>query len=90
MQPINAGTIQKPITTPLHKASTDQRQKPVKTDSPKERTGTTPLPEDVVNLSSESISQSSKNSTPSIPVSNEEKNALLKPAAKKINFSTYA
>lgn len=89
MQPINTGTLQKPVTTPLSKTSIDQRQKTVKSETPKERTGTA-LPEDVVNLSSESISQSSKNSKPSIPVSNEEKTALLKPSVKKMKFSTYA
>lgn len=89
MQSINTDNIQSQIATTIHKKPSEQNQKPVKTDAKVQNANAINLPEEIVDLSAISISQSSKSKKPSTPVSNSEKSALLKKFSDANKFSKY-
>lgn len=90
MQSAPIRSIQNQISAPIEKKSPGQNQKPVKTAADAQKDNTVNFPDDTVSLSADSISQSSNNKEPSTPVSNEEKDALLRPSAAKKRISVYA
>jgi hypothetical protein len=90
MQPVNTSTIQNQISPPVQKKPTEQRQAPASSSKSRNETK---LPEDIVTLSSASKSSTQSTSqtrTPSTPVSQPEKESLLKTSDGKMSFSTYA
>lgn len=91
MQSVTTTNLQNQ-TIPIQKERSGQEQKPLKAAAAPQKGNTSSLPEDIVNLSASTPApQSPTNSKkPSIVVSNEEKDALLKTSSGKISFSTYA
>lgn len=91
MQPVNTSSIQNSFTTTTRKISSEQTSKASK-PAPPHNTRHASLPEDIVTLSAPSTvaQEPSKSSTPSTPVINAEREALLKSSAGKTRFSTYA
>jgi hypothetical protein len=91
MQPVNTRTIQNQILPQVQKKAAEHKQAPDFSTSKSRNTAA--LPEDIVNLSSvsqKSTQNTSQSRTPSTPVSQPEKESLLKTSDGKMTFSTYA
>lgn len=87
MQQVTVSNIQNQVSTPIKKNQPEQNQNTAKTAPDAQKRKPENIPEDIVNLSADSIAQSPKK--PSTPVSNEEKQALLKPTAGETRISVY-
>jgi hypothetical protein len=92
MPSVNIHTVRNQIFTTVKNSSSEQNQKPVKTAVTAQGGSYINFPEDIVTLStSSSITQSSsKDIQPSTPVSNPERNTLLKTSSGRTGFFTYA
>ncbi len=91
MQPVITSSIQNSFTTTTRKSSSEQTTKTSNLAPPHNKRQAS-LPEDIVTLSAPSTmaQEPSKSPTPSTPVINAEREALLKSSAGKTRFSTYA
>ena len=90
MQLANTGNIRNQIISPVQKKQAEQNQKPVSASTRSPKGNAVVLTEDVVAFSADAVTQSSKNKNPSVPVSIEEKDALLRPAPGEASISVYA
>jgi hypothetical protein len=89
MQQVTVSNIQNQVSTPIKENQPEQTQNPVKTAPDSQKRKLEDISEDIVNVLADSIAQSPKNKKPSTPVSNEEKQALLEPAAGETRISVY-
>lgn len=87
MTPISNNSIQIPIEI-RQKGAASRALRPITADVKAVHKERPASPEDIVQLSSRD-SSSVPNKNPSIPVSNEEKDALLNDSFGKISFSIY-
>lgn len=90
MQPVASSNNPNQLASPVRANSKEQKQTLANTPATAEQVTPAHFTGDIVNLSIDSIAQSSINIIPSTPVSNEEKAALLGSSSGRTSFSIYA